>query len=289
MSAPIKVIYIAGSGRSGSTLLSRLLGSLDGIFNIGEGGRTWTRSDMRRTSLHCSCGCLVENCPFWRGWGDALPALEQAIGHKLRTRAALFSKFGGDQQYADVLAENYRRIANRSMAECIVDSSKDPALAMLLALSKGIEPLFVHLVRDPRSVILSWSRKKAYLEPMPAWEAALRWVLNNLVCERLRLTVPERTVFLRYEDFLRDPSGTVRYILERAGLDQRPVDHLAGRVKVGLQHALAGNPDKLTDGVVEVRQPTIPMARGPQLAELVTWPLAARYGYAELRRVQSAP
>ena len=37
MATPIvKVVYIAGMGRSGSTLLGSLLGQLDGFFFVGE-------------------------------------------------------------------------------------------------------------------------------------------------------------------------------------------------------------------------------------------------------------
>ena len=32
----VKVLYIAGSGRSGSTILDRILGQLDGFFSVGE-------------------------------------------------------------------------------------------------------------------------------------------------------------------------------------------------------------------------------------------------------------
>ena len=35
-SAPIKVVYITGAGRSGTTLLDILLGELDGFFSAGE-------------------------------------------------------------------------------------------------------------------------------------------------------------------------------------------------------------------------------------------------------------
>ena len=37
----IKVLYIAGNGRSGSTLLGVLLGQIPGFFNVGEVRRVW--------------------------------------------------------------------------------------------------------------------------------------------------------------------------------------------------------------------------------------------------------
>ena len=33
---PVRVLYIGGLGRSGSTLLDRMLGQLDGVWSVGE-------------------------------------------------------------------------------------------------------------------------------------------------------------------------------------------------------------------------------------------------------------
>ena len=57
------VIYIAGSGRSGSTLLERTLGALPGWVNIGEA------IDIPRKVAPldelCGCGEAFSACPFW--------------------------------------------------------------------------------------------------------------------------------------------------------------------------------------------------------------------------------
>ena len=65
--API-VVYIAGSGRSGSTLLERALGEIPGFVNVGE------LIDLyRRTAAdgeRCGCGEPFAQCPFWSRVGD---------------------------------------------------------------------------------------------------------------------------------------------------------------------------------------------------------------------------
>jgi len=59
----VKVIYIAGSTRSGSTLLGSILGQVEGVFFAGEVYRIWHPRD--RTAGLCSCGKKEEECEVW--------------------------------------------------------------------------------------------------------------------------------------------------------------------------------------------------------------------------------
>jgi hypothetical protein len=63
--------------------------------------------------------------------------------------------------YVETLGKLYSAISRHSGARVIVDSSKGPVDAAVLGAVQGITPYYVHLVRDPRAVIHSWSRKKA--------------------------------------------------------------------------------------------------------------------------------
>ena len=58
-----QVIYIAGSGRSGSTLLDIILGNLPGAFSCGE------LSNIVRLKIkeqeYCSCKKSVGSCSLW--------------------------------------------------------------------------------------------------------------------------------------------------------------------------------------------------------------------------------
>jgi hypothetical protein len=56
----IKVLYIAGPTRSGSTLLSKILGEVDGFFNAGEIIDIWDRG-LASDGL-CSCGKAMSQC-----------------------------------------------------------------------------------------------------------------------------------------------------------------------------------------------------------------------------------
>ena len=59
----MKVLFLAGKGRSGGTLLANLLGQVPGFFNVGELNRLW---DWGLVSNYlCGCGVPVRECPTW--------------------------------------------------------------------------------------------------------------------------------------------------------------------------------------------------------------------------------
>lgn len=61
-----KVVYIAGRGHSGSTILDMALGCHPKMVGLGEVfGVLMGYSDKDGAELPCSCGEMPENCRFW--------------------------------------------------------------------------------------------------------------------------------------------------------------------------------------------------------------------------------
>jgi len=60
------VVYVAGSGRSGSTILERVLGQMPGFVNVGELIDLYRRPPEGE---RCGCGLAFTACPFWLGVG----------------------------------------------------------------------------------------------------------------------------------------------------------------------------------------------------------------------------
>jgi hypothetical protein len=87
---------------------------------------------------------------------------------------------------------------------------------------------------------------------------------------------------LRYQDFVRDPPGTVADILEFVG---EPTEHVrisASRtVYLGEDHTVAGNPIRFRRGEIEVRRDDEWRARMPRrrkaLVTALTLPALARF------------
>jgi hypothetical protein len=63
------ILYIAGAGRSGSTLLGQILGQLEGFCFVGEMIGAWQTFGVRR----CGCQAMLTDCEFWA-------AVRQAAG-----------------------------------------------------------------------------------------------------------------------------------------------------------------------------------------------------------------
>src|SRR5437868_12622660 len=60
----LKLIYIASSGRSGSTVLELLLGAHSACWTLGEFHvLPWL---LRTNVKPCGCGSPVAQCPFWQ-------------------------------------------------------------------------------------------------------------------------------------------------------------------------------------------------------------------------------
>ena len=59
----LRVLYVMGIYHSGTTVLSNLVGQLDGYFAVGELRTLWPK--LTRDHYRCGCGELLLQCPVW--------------------------------------------------------------------------------------------------------------------------------------------------------------------------------------------------------------------------------
>jgi Sulfotransferase family len=300
----VKVLYIVGSSRCGSTVLGNILGELDGFFNGGEIRFLWTRVLQGR---RCGCQRPVDECPVWK---PILPsdgrdrrsirALDDAQRDVLRlyhspmllrrSRTTLLqgSELAG---YVHAMTGVYERLGQLTQARVIIDSSKRPSNGAALRLIRGIDPYLIHLVRDARGV--AHSRLRAKVNPdgageMPIvspWVNAVDWMATNLAAEDVRRHWPEgRSMVIRYEDFVAHPRRVIDRIVtlleERLAPDPFIDENV---VKLGPNHTVSGNPDRFQRGSVTLRADVEWIDRMRSLDRVVTTsltlPLLLRYGY----------
>ena len=301
------VLYIAGTGRSGSTVLAAVLGEVEGVFAAGEVRYLWQRGLVE--GRLCGCGVPVAECPLWSAVlatvdasGPALPpaAMAEVLRRGGRMRH-LPGALSGQGRHLDsgpaasacgsALSRLYPAIAAASASRVVVDSSKLPSYAHLIAGLPGIDLRVVHLIRDPRGAAHSWSSRKVladgarrpHMEQMGPLKSAALWDVWNLAATRL-LDGRDRYLRLRYEDFVADPAGSVRRILSLVGMDgaRLPFD-AEGVVSLSPNHMVAGNPDRLRSGPIQLRvdarwRSAMP-ARDRWAVNAVSAPLLAAYGY----------
>lgn len=299
--APVRVIYIAGYGRSGTTLLDIALGQHPAVMGGGEiatlARHVWLNDE------YCACGAAVQSCPMWSGivedWseGDEPTLIEDYRRAQERTETIfglgrLLERFRSTL-HASRSAKLFRSIAIRSSSTVVVDSSKLPGRAFALAGTPGIELFVIHVVRDPRGV--AWSLKKGYkrqvdvgiqreLLPKPLLYTALRWAVVNLATERLcRRVGSRRSMRIRYEDFVADPRGTVRRILTRVDPELAAQNRDMVANSISPQHQVAGSRHRMQPEIVVGRdehwKETMPRFQR-WLVTLACAPLLVRYGYS---------
>jgi len=274
-----RVIYIAGNGRSGTTVLSQILGSYDGCIAVGELYDLWT--EYEAGNRLCSCGAPIRECPFWN---DVLTAtlgqLDRAsVQHVIELRSSVqamhhlplllfprirpktFDKRVGE--YVDVLTRLYGAIQTVSGCDVIIDSSKLAAYALMLNESPAIDVDLIHVVRDSRACVYSWSRSKPeyfagdqprFLLKRPLVQTASVWTVRNLVLDAVTPTFT-RSIKLKYEDFARRPYAVTERLARRLGLaGQERIWASQNEVDVSRSnHIFAGNPVRVQSGRVAIR------------------------------------
>lgn len=285
----IKVLYIAGSNRCGSTLLARLLGELPGFVTIGE-GLVHFFCGSSEDHVPCGCGLPVQNCSFWKSIslpGEAEPFAARWL--RLRRTPLLGSyRRRHPEQMIDLIksvGDFYDRIAQYTGAEVIVDSSKSPLHARLLSWVSNVDLYVVYLVRDPRSVAVSSSRPKRWLPGASPFHATMRWLGLSFGSEYLRSRVPNWRR-LRYEDFVKAPKVTTLQVAADLGYNFAEGPFTGeSMADLGPQHMLGSNPDKLKGGPIRIAEKSADL---PWLARVsvsvLTAPLLWRYGYWGERR-----
>ena len=304
MGEDVKVLYIAGYGRSGSTILGNILGQIEGFVHVGEIIELWWGL---RSGLSCGCGVPIAACHVW---GDVLKEAyggrdESVISRMLqfRYREARTSTFLRtttsrgvhtlQRRLAQPLAELgrlYSGIQKVFNCEVIVDSSKVPFYGYTLQLAEAMDPYVLHLIRDPRATAFSWFRRAIRERGMPwrgpvgQFNCSLMWDYRNWVTELMGKRFRHRPLRLRYEDFVADPRGSLQRILNFVGKTTSALplqdEH---RLNVKVQHTVSGNPVRYKTGKIEVQGDvewaTRMKMHHKMLATAVTWPLLLKYGY----------
>ena len=224
----VRILYVGGWGRSGSTLLDLMLGQAPGVFSAGEIREIWQSGLVENRP--CGCERPFRDCPFWQAVGDAgfggwdrIPlseilrlrySLDRPWSFPALPLGRLVDPIGARiQAYTETLRRLYEAIAEVSGASVIVDSSNLPSHAFLLRSMPSIDLRMIHLVRDSRAVAFSWRKQvekrrsdapSAYLPQYDPGSSSVRWMLYNGLTQAFRpLHVPY--AFVRYEDLVRTP------------------------------------------------------------------------------------
>lgn len=304
----LKLVYIAGFARSGSTILDNVVARADDVCSLGELRSLWKQGLM--DGGLCGCGEPVSECGFWQAVlgqaFDGSPPAPDAV-YELQVRHSRIRPHGllalerapkgavadGLREYTDLLLSIYRAAAELTGCATILDSSKTPIEPLALIKLTDLDVRVIHLVRDPRAVAYSISRIKSapdrpaagVMRTMNPFTSSAKWLAANAtLTHQLRRVAGSRYMLCRYEDFTADPASVVERI-------RRFADLPAGETAIGVDremtmettHGPGGNPDRLRRRTAVIRPDErwrTAMPAGDRLAAAVpALPLLRRYDY----------
>jgi len=311
----LRVLFIAGWGRSGSTLLGSILGQLPGFFFGGEIQYIWDRGLLEH--WRCGCGNGFDECPTWtavirEAFGSVSEADAEAMSvwcKRVRTRSIPAMRLGlwrwdaprWRRDFLDHLSRLYRGIQTVTGCRVIIDGSKDPAYGYALTAIPGLEVDFVHLVRDPRASAYSWWHRAKHrggtgpedgrrMRRIAPWKHALHWDAWNLGAEILFSGDGKRYQRAYFEEILASPFPRLtRMVSSLVGKEEVSLPFITDHsVELRPTHSISGNPSRFETGRVELQRDAA-WRRGLKpreklVVEALTWPLMKRYGYLGAKR-----
>lgn len=306
MTSSIKVLYISGYSRSGTTLLGHIFGEAPRLVFVGELARVLVGGFP--VGQVCGCGAPLPECPFWKPVAaDAFARMgvkmpEEAFGvgadftrfHKAAQVLLRPLRLGSMRErvgrVTKLLTDLYAAIDAVTDGSTIVDSSKNPVYAAVAGESPDVDLRVAHIVRDSRAVAYSWQRSKptgpgseTYMPRISYARSAIEWVGMNALAEahgRAR----SRFVLIRYEDFCERPEETVSKASRALHIPMRFEDaRLPREASSAVHHSIAGNPSRFTRGPIAIKRDDEWRHRMPRsrrtLVGAMTSPLLLRFGY----------
>ena len=250
------VLFIVGSGHSGSTIMDMVLGANSACLSLGE----ITKIDRAiQRNIFCVCGERILECGFWRdvaedysasmgvnpldGEGEFGISLSSNSGSKFTRRFKKALQVMGLKKNREPWLERttslYKAVFKHTDADILIDSSKNIKRAMMLANNfEDMDFRVLHLVRDVRGVAYSY-QKPTYSVQLPGEKEPTEypaidlfpiektsgiWLRENALISlflKLRLS-KEIWMRVRYESVCQNPEESLPNICSWLGIDNEP-------------------------------------------------------------------
>lgn len=253
---PIKIIYIVGDGRSGSTLLESILNNDTSVISVGEVYRFWER--YYKGNTFCGCGNKIDRCELWTkidlnlksrfGVNYDVNRIKKIIKELCRYRnfKSLESATSDFTYLREIVSIFYSSLLLHSGKSVIVDSSKSPSWAKFIYSIPQFDICYIHLERNLAYVASSWKKKillpefmsKEVMMPQKSDFNILRtYIRVKMLGNRLRNF---NYIFVKYEDLCLNPQVVINAIVAFASLNPLNINSLYHCPN----HAIAGNPKR---------------------------------------------
>jgi len=254
----LKVIYIAGYGRSGSTMLDMSLHQHPDIFGAGEIAEmckhVWVKNE------YCACKEKIQACELWPSimtdWKEKGGDVERYLTLQKRIEPLLSIDRVGNtkalQEFNQMTTAMFNAIAAHTGKSIIVDSSKAPGRGLAHSMNEALDLRVIHNVRDARAVANSMMKSmdidvekgiQKKIKSRSPFRTAIRWWMYNDYVEALIKKVDVgHSVRVRYEDFATHSKTELQRIGDCIGLDLTGVgENIENQKPVIAGHQMAGS------------------------------------------------
>lgn len=272
----ITVIYIAGYGRSGSTLLDLLIGNAPNCAGLGEITHYFNDALLGKIEEEVMGS---DRRIFWMRISEKISYLVTKNHQEMNN--IVYAQQTLENLYGILLPKSRKHLlktfksAHKNLFTCLaketgchifVDSSKSTRAtawrAAVLAKLENIRVVVLHLVRDGRGVMLSQLKgdnmkmKKQQSDirvRFPILKTIVGWNQANLTALLLRAKLPRGSVHtIYYEDLVQDPESELNRIGRMLDIDLTSViQKLKSKTPMVGQYQYRGNRllQKQTDGI----------------------------------------
>jgi len=270
----VKVLYIAGVNRSGSTVLTKVLNEIEGFFGVNEivligqfglrtnrplsNGEPFNDSKLWNKVLNNAYG----EVPHWSQlsyYDQPTPRLANLVLDNFKLKDSEIKKH---EDYAKAVTRLYQSIREVTGCQVIVDSSKTPEYAYFLSTLKDIDLYVLNLTRDPRGIFYSHQKviqrqdmnqgSRILMKRKGMFNFILKYIARNIGSLRLQQK-SAHYLKIRYEDFARSPAPVLEKICRFLDYDY-PSD-LVREDTIGLSkedHGIWGNPMRKSKDTLKI-------------------------------------
>jgi len=306
------IIYIAGRGHSGSTILDILLSQSKDIHSSGQIAAGLSREAKGSV---CSCGESTTTCGFWVNVKNEYEKDQEFHWQEMANESgkqAVFSSFPVTilsvfiteklRKLGKANSDLFSAISKVSNRKWVLDSSKSTPRALLI-LDTNKTSKVVHLVRDPRQVILShywrfenWDghfttmRKTFKLHssfiPLIIIFTSISWMIGNLILHTFRLFYKDRMYLVRYEDLCDNTENTLTSLAAWLNISiDEVITLIRNKQPMKIGHYIGGNRIRMKKEIVfdpSLSKQSDTREHPKWLFPLVTffcWPMMIYYRY----------
>ncbi|HEX2493584.1 MAG TPA: sulfotransferase [Steroidobacter sp.] len=217
-----QILYIMGTGRSGTTILEILLANNPGVTGVGELKNIFRDGFLGNRA--CACGKKGTECAVWSrvlqstGWnrndcvrlGQVVATLESH-----RRFPLLFAGLASRRSWTLYREANeglFGAIVRVTQCRVIVDSSKYAGRALALARLFPGRVRVLCITRSAAGLLAAFGKQTEEQRPKGMLGAAAYYVYALFCIRCVRSLLKQRCFTVRFEDLHRDPDATLRAI-----------------------------------------------------------------------------